>query len=39
MKLNNRDSETITLKNEEGVVLASTFVSHDVEIINPSLDR
>lgn len=37
VKLNNRDSETITLKkSEEGVVLASDIsVSHDVEIINP----
>jgi len=37
VKLNNRDSETLTLKNsEEGVVLASDIsVSHDVEIINP----
>ena len=37
VKLNNRDSETITLKkNDEGVVLASDIsVSHDVEIINP----
>ena len=37
VKLNNRDSETLTLKkNDEGVVLASDIsVSHDVEIINP----
>jgi DNA-directed RNA polymerase subunit alpha len=37
VKLNNRDSETLTLKkNEEGVVLASDIsMSHDVEIINP----
>jgi DNA-directed RNA polymerase subunit alpha len=37
VKLNNRDSETLTLKkSEEGVVLASDItVSHDVEIINP----
>jgi len=37
VKLNNKDSETLTLKkSEEGVVLASDIsVSHDVEIINP----
>jgi DNA-directed RNA polymerase subunit alpha len=37
VKLNNRDSETLTLKkNDEGVVLASDIsMSHDVEIINP----
>ena len=37
VKLNNRDSETLSLKkNDEGVVLASDIsVSHDVEIINP----
>ena len=37
VKLNNRDSETLTLKkNDEGVVLASDIsLSHDVEIINP----
>ena len=37
VKLNNRDSETLSLKkSEEGVVLASDIsVSHDVEIINP----
>jgi DNA-directed RNA polymerase subunit alpha len=37
VKLNNRDSETLSLKkNDEGVVLASDIsMSHDVEIINP----